>query len=277
MPFRLIDTHAHLDFREFTGDRHDVISRAANVGVGTIIAVGSDAAHVKSTLEIAIAYERVFAVVGIHPQEAVQLFTAPGDIDQKIDDQITMLKNYVNYPKCVGIGETGFDFYHIARAQGSEQPSIQNLQQRLFIAQIELALASRLPLVLHSRDAYEQILETLKPYSTRGTLRGVVHSFEGDYATARKFIDAGFMLAYNGLVTYEHGRDFLETVREVPLQSLVLETNAPYLAPEPLRGQRNEPSHLDYIARRIADIRGISPEDVAEQTSRNAEKLFTIK
>ncbi|MFA5134389.1 MAG: TatD family hydrolase [Patescibacteria group bacterium] len=276
MALRLIDTHAHLDFVEYASDRNEVIGRAFNTGIEKIINIGADYAHFKSTLELSFAYDNIYAVVGLHPQEAVSLLAQSSDIDREVKQIQQRIESFSDYKTMVGIGEIGLDFFHIARESSAMQPSITNLQHRLFEAQVETALKVDLPIVIHARDAYGEILEVLSRYAGRGNLRGVVHSFEGDFETAMKFIQLGIKISFNGIITYERTHDELAAIKEIPLTEIMLETDCPYLTPEPLRGQRNEPSNVEYIARKVAALRGISAEAVAGQTTENAIKLFNL-
>lgn len=277
MALRLIDTHAHLDFVEYSTDRNEVIARALNTGVEKIINIGADYTHFKSTLELAFAYDNVYAVVGLHPQEAVSLLAKSKNVDEDVEQIKKRIESFSGYEKMVGIGEIGLDFFRIARESSSIQPSITELQHKLFEAQIETALKVDLPIVIHSREAYKEILEVLSRYKGKGNLRGVVHSFEGDIDTATKFINLGFRVSFNGITTYERTYDALTAIKKVPLTQVLLETDCPYLTPEPLRGQRNEPANIEFIAQKIAALKDMSVEAVAGQTTENAIKLFNLR
>ncbi len=275
MPLRLIDTHAHLDFQEYTDDRSEVINRAHNVGVEKIINIGCDEEHFKSTLEMATGHENLYGVIGVHPHEAVSLESGK-DVDAELVRIQQRLRDYSNYQKLVGIGEVGLDFYRLARPHNPEPHSIHQLQEELFRSQLETAISLDLPVVIHSREAYHDVLRVIAPYVKRSGLRGVVHSFEGDYDTAKAFLDLGFKLSVNGLMTYERSRDTFYAVKKIPLRELMLETDSPYLTPVPLRGQRNEPAYVEYVAARIAELKKIPVEEIAEATTNTAINFFKL-
>ena len=278
MPLRLIDTHAHLDFDEFDDDREEVISRAFKVGVEKIINIGSDESHFKSSLELAAGHDNIYATIGVHPHEALAVYSSKkgGSFEDNLQQVVRRIDDFVMYKELVGIGEIGLDFFRIAVGEESGSHSIKELQTGLFKVQIEVALKADLPIVIHSREAYEEILNILNEYKSKGNLRGVVHSFEGDFTTASRFLELGFKISYNGIITYERSRDALVAIKKIPLTELMLETDSPYLTPEPLRGQRNEPACVEYVARKIGALRGIPVEEVAEQTTSNAIKLFKL-
>ena len=278
MPLRLIDTHAHLDFDEFEDDREEVISRAFKVGVEKIFNIGSDESHFKSTLELAAGHDNICAVIGIHPHEALALYSLKegSNFENNLKRIINRIQDFIMYKELIGIGEIGLDFFHIAEERESSEPSLKDLQKMLFRAQIEVALKANLPIVIHSREAYDEILTILNEYKSKGNLRGVVHSYEGDLTTASRFLDLGFKISFNGITTYERSRDALLAIRKIPLTEIMIETDCPYLTPEPLRGQRNEPAYVEYVARKISALRDKSVEEIAEQTTENVIKFFKL-
>jgi len=278
MPLRLIDTHAHLDFGEYSDDRAEVIDRAIKVGVEKIINIGCDEEHFKSSLELASGHDNIYATIGVHPHEALSLYAAKkaNAFEDNLKRVIARMRDFTDYKKLVAIGEIGMDFFRITKGGEASGFSIKDLQVQLFKAQIDLALATNLPLVIHSREAYEEILTILREYKNKRELRGVVHSFEGDLTTAFRFLDLGFKVSFNGIITYERSHDALEAIKRVPLTEIMIETDSPYLTPEPLRGQRNEPAFVEYVARKIGALRDIPAEEVAEQTTENAIKFFKL-
>ncbi|MBU0597905.1 TatD family hydrolase [Patescibacteria group bacterium] len=277
MPLNLIDTHAHLDFEEFSDDRGEVIARSFKVGLAGIINIGCDEDHFKSTLEIASAYDKVYAVIGMHPHEAVTLVQHKDNPEAEIKRVIKRIKSFLSYKQLVGIGEIGLDLYRIARGERiASQMSILDYQKILLKAQLELAIEADLPIVIHCRDAYPELLAILKDYSNKVNLRGVVHSFEGYYDVAEQFIDIGFKLSFNGMITYERSRDSIMAIKEIPLEHMMIESDCPYLSPVPLRGQRNEPACVEYVAKRIAEIKGVPVDSVAAQTTQNAISFFKL-
>lgn len=277
---RLIDTHAHLDFEEFADDREEVIQRAFGVGVEKIINIGADEAHIKSTLELSSGHQNIYAVIGIHPHETVTLYTMGRQQGRSFEDQlqqvIKRLEGFLSYQQLVGIGEIGLDFYRLIGATELGESSLKAMQKSLFKAQIELALKSKLPIVIHSREAYEDILAIIKSYRPDGIVRGVVHSFEGDWPIAEQFLELGFKLSFNGQTTYGRSAGAVEALQKIPLTEMLLETDCPYLTPEPLRGQRNQPAFVEYVARKIAAVRKVPVEEVADQTTRNAISFFKL-
>jgi len=278
MSIRLIDTHAHLDFEEFSEDRAEVISRSFKVGVEKIINIGCDRNHFKSTLELATGHEKIYAVIGVHPHEAVSLYTADTNkpYEENLETMIKGMEGYLGYKKLVAIGEIGLDFFRIAPEKGSGI-SLRNLQEQLFKAQIGMAIKAKFPIIIHSRESYDKIINIINEYKSKSELVGVIHSFEGSYEEAKRFIDLGFMISFNGIITYERSHDSLEAIKKIPLTSMMLETDCPYLTPEPLRGQRNEPAYVEYVATKVSALRDVSIEEVAQQTTVNAIDFFKLK
>ncbi len=276
MELHYIDTHAHLEFTEYTEDRPAVIQRANSIGVSHIISVATREQHFKKTLELALAYDSVYAALGIHPHEAAGILTDQKDTTEKINELIATIKGYLSYDKVVSIGEIGIDFYKLAREPHSQRTSIRDVQEQLFRAQMELAIDVDVPVMIHCRSAYPEMLKILRSYAKATRLHGMLHSFEGDLKTAEEFMKLGLKLSYSGMVTYEQSRDYIEAIKNIPLTEMLLETDCPYLSPEPLRGQRNEPVHIEYVAKKIASLRGISTEEVARTTTQNAKELFNI-
>lgn len=276
MELHYIDSHAHLEFTEYTEDRPAVIQRANSVGVSYIISVATREQHFKETLELAFAYDSVYSALGIHPHEAAGILTDQKNTTEKINELIATIKGYLDYDKVVSIGEIGIDFYKLAREPHSQRTSIRDVQEQLFRVQLELALDADLPVMIHCRSAYPELLEMLRSYGRTTNMRGMLHSFEGDLRTAEEFMKLGFKLSYSGMVTYEHSHDYIEAVKQIPLTEMLIETDCPYLSPEPLRGQRNEPAHIEYTAKKIASLRGISIEEVAHTTTQNAKELFNL-
>ncbi|MFA6098218.1 MAG: TatD family hydrolase [Patescibacteria group bacterium] len=276
MSLNLIDTHAHLDFEEFSEDREEVIKRAFAVGVNKIINIGCDEIHFKSTLEIASGQDNIYAVIGLHPHEAMTFSRDQKEQNEELKRVIKRLDDFTGYKKLVGIGEIGLDFFHIAREKEREQSSIYNLQKNLFVAQLEFALKANLPIVIHCREAYDEVLEILKKYSANKNLRGVIHSFEGSFDVASEFIKLGFLVSFNGMLTYEKSDEQLSAASRLPIDKILLETDCPYLTPVPLRGQRNEPSYIEYTAKKLAELRNTTIEEVAEQTTANAVNFFKL-
>lgn len=252
----LIDTHCHLDFPEFDKDRDEVIKRAGLCGIGYIINIGSSIEGSKKSCELALKYSSIYATVGIHPHEA-----------DRIDKQaIAAIGELAKKDKVVAIGEIGLDYF--------KNYSQAKNQRHLFMSLIKLAKESGLPLVLHSRQAQDDTLKILKELMP---LQCVVHCFSGDENFLKNCLDLGFLISFTCNITYKKAQNLRNVVRAAPLDRIMLETDAPYLPPEGLRGRRNEPSNVKCLADEIAGIKNISFEEVANITSANAKKFFKLK
>jgi TatD DNase family protein len=264
-----IDTHAHLDMLKKLTPA-EAVSASKEEGVKYIINVGSSIDGSKKSLEYAQKFPGVFASIGIHPHYA------EGFGNKEIKMLESLISGYdgdletdaKRYEKVVAVGETGFDFYRNI----SPRPD----QERVFRAQIELAIEYNIPIIVHDRDAHEGTLRVLESYSDRKGFRGVVHCFSGDTAFAMKCLELGLYISYTGVITFPNAADTLEVVREVPLERIFIETDAPFLAPQAKRGKENFPGYVRYIAQKIAEIKNLSIEEVAEITSKNAQDFFGI-
>ncbi len=255
MPSLLIDTHAHLQDQAFASDQDTAIQRALNAGIHYIITVGYDYISSQAAVTLAQRQASLFAAVGIHPHDASSW--------QESTSQL--LTNLSQQKKVVAIGETGLDYYrHL---------SPREQQKKVFAQQLALAGKASLPVIIHSRNAGEEVLGFIKDFPQ---LTGVIHCFSGTLFEARQFVDLGWYLGITGSVTFPKATVLQEVVRDIPLEWLLLETDAPYLAPQPHRGQRNEPSYLGYMAAAVAGLKKIEVSVVAEQTTLNAQKLFKL-
>jgi TatD DNase family protein len=260
----LIDTHAHLDFSKFDADRPAVLERAKAAGVAAILNVGVDVPSSRRAVALAEQYDAVYAAVGMHPHDAKKLDGAA----------LAELRDLARHPKVVAVGEIGLDFYR--------DLSPREVQRRAF--QSQLAWAGRLgkPVIIHDRDAHQEVLGVLTDWaaglgSSPLTGRpGVLHTFSGDLTMAEKAMELGFCLSISGPVTYQNAGRLPGIVQALPLDRLLVETDCPFLAPHPHRGQRNEPAYVHLVARRIAELKGISLADLAEVTTANARRLFGI-
>jgi len=251
----LIDTHAHLEMLE---DIPQVIERARDTGIERIVAVSSDLISSNKTVEIAEDFPMVFTAVGIHPHEA-------SSFDEEVLSQI---EDLCNEQKVVAIGETGLDYHYMH--------SPRDIQINSFRRHIELAKKLDLPLIIHVREAHDDVLKMLKEEAAWETM-GVIHSFTGDYETARKYIDEGFYISFSGILTFKNAEDIRQAARKIPIERILIETDSPYLAPIPFRGKRNEPSYVKYVAEKIAELRGLSSEKIEEETTTNAKNLFIFE
>jgi len=253
----IVDTHAHLTLEGLRGEVAGVLARAREAGVGAVITVGIDPADSRAAVALAEATEGVWATVGVHPHDAAGL--AESDLDD--------LASLTASPKVVAWGEVGLDFYR--------NRSPREDQERWFREQVVRARELGLPLVVHDRDAHAETLAILRD-EARGGLRGVFHCFSGDEAFAREVLDLGFHLSVPGTVTYPKNEQLRRVVAAVPLERVLLETDCPYLAPQPVRGKRNEPAYAVHTAREVARIRGLELEDVARITTRASRELFGV-
>lgn len=251
----LIDTHCHLDFSDFDCDRTEVIQRARQEGLTGIINIGSSLAGSQSGLNLAKEYDFIYASVGIHPHEADK-------VDKEIIKNIQQLSQE---DKVVAIGEIGLDYY-----RGIS--SVEN-QKRIFITLLELAKEQSLPVIIHCRQAQKDTFEILKD---KEISYGVVHCFSGDEKFLRQCLDLGFYISFTCNLTYKKAENLRNLAGLVPLKRLLLETDAPFLPPEGLRGRRNEPGYLKYLAERLAQIKGVDKDEIARQTTTNARELFRL-
>jgi len=260
----LVDTHAHLDFSKFDTDRPAVVERARAAGVATIVNVGTDLVSSRRAVDLANEYEAVYAAVGVHPHGA-----------KKLDGEtLGELRELAQRPKVVAIGEIGLDYYR--------NLSPPEAQRRAFQAQLAWAAKLGKPVIIHDRDAHDEILEALTKWAAgldnpglAGRL-GVLHTFSGDLEMAERAIDLGFYISISGPVTYQNARQLPEIVRALPLDRLLVETDCPFLAPEPYRGKRNEPAYTRLVAECIAELKGVSFDHLARATTANARRLFGL-
>lgn len=276
----LIDTHAHVNFVAYKNDADDVIKRALKNDVW-LINVGSQIGTSQRAVEYARKYEQgVFASVALHPIhlkgrkikvevdpfETVEFDTREEKFDYK------KYRKLAKDSKVAAIGETGLDYYHLDEGREEEQ---KKLQKESFLDHLRLAEELGKPLIFHCREAHSEMLEMLKSQTATNKLGGVIHSFSGRWSQAQEYIEMGFHLGFNGIITF--ARDYDKVIRNMPLERLVLETDCPYLTPVPFRGQRNEPLYVKYVAEKIAEIKGISFDEVAKATTENARRLFNIQ
>jgi len=251
----LIDTHAHLDFPDFDPDRREVIARAQDAGVGAIITVGTDAASNAKAVQIAQDEPTVYAALGIHPNECASA------TDKDFDE----LKRLAGQKKVVAIGETGLDFYR--------QRSAASQQEAAFRRHLALARELDLPVIVHCRDAHAECLKVL---SEAAPLRGVMHCFSGDEAMARRCIELGLYISFAGPVTFPNANRLRAVAKAIAADRLVLETDCPFLAPQPRRGKRNEPAYVRHTAETLAQVHGLSFDDIARVTTLNAGRVFGV-
>ena len=255
----LFDTHAHLDQEEFDGTRDEVISRAVEAGVKRVVCIGTTAAASRKCLEIAERYEGVSAAVGIQPNYVAE--AADGDWDE--------ILRLIESPEAVAVGETGLDRYW------DFTPFEQ--QQDYFDRHIRLAQRLDLPFVVHMRDCDTDIMVMLREARQRGPMKGIMHSFTGDAAMAAECVDLGMHISFAGMVTFKKSQALRDCAATVPTDRLLIETDSPYLSPEPVRGKKpNEPAYVRHTAECLAEVRGVSLETLASETTSNALRLFGL-
>ncbi|MCT4619478.1 MAG: TatD family hydrolase [Marinisporobacter sp.] len=254
----LFDSHAHLDDRKFDKDREKIIENAKANGISYMVNPGADFESSVRSIELASKYDMIYAAVGIHPHDAE-------DVD---DMTLALLKGLAKKPKVVAIGEIGLDYHY--------DHSPRDIQRDIFRKQIALAKEVKLPIIIHDREANDDVMSILKEEKAFDT--GVVlHCFSGSAELARQYIKLGAYISIAGPVTFKNARKTVEVVERIPLEYLFVETDSPYLTPIPFRGKRNEMAYVKYVAEKIAEIKGLSLEEVAHQTTENAKKFFGIK
>lgn len=252
------ESHAHYDDIKFEEDREELLTQTLpQEGVDYIVNIGADIPSSLQSIELAGQNEYIYAAVGVHPHEVEEL--QPKDIEQ--------LEDLCKQPKVVAVGEIGLDYYY------DYAPREQ--QKKWFIQQIELAKKVNLPIVVHSREAAEETYSILKEQKAH-EVGGVIHCFSGSVEMARKYLQLEYYIGVGGVVTFKNAKKLVEVVKDFPLEKILLETDSPYLAPIPNRGKRNDSSNLIYIAQKIAEIKNISVEKVAEQTKENGKRFYRI-
>jgi TatD DNase family protein len=281
----LIETHAHLDYPDFTHDFDDVLRRADEADVKRIITIGTSIESSRRAIDFAEKYPAIYAVVGVHPTY----------IENADDDVITPLRELAKHPRVVAIGETGLDYHHLPSGKVAKEKQVQVMtalrtetdeeieaqirdgaykskQASLFQQQLDLAIELGLNVVIHQRDAWEDTLKIMQPYA--GKLRGVFHCFGGTMDQANEVLDLDHLVSFTGIVTFKNGAAVREVAARIPLWKFMVETDCPYLAPVPFRGKRCEPAHTRIVAEAIASARQVSFEEIAEGTTETAEKFF---
>jgi TatD DNase family protein len=253
---KLIDSHAHLDFKDFVNDQADTIQRAKEVGVFRIINIGTSLATSRHSVELAQNHATVYATVGIHPHDSKEV----------TKENLAKLRILSQQPKVVAIGEIGLDYFKMYQQV--------DIQERAFRAQLELALELKLPVVIHTRAADSATIEMLQNIQS-ANWEGVFHCFPGDVAMARQVLDLGFHISFTGVITFKNSTAS-EVIRYIPFEKLLIETDCPFMTPVPHRGKRNEPAYVYFVAQKIAEIKGVSLERVAELTTTNTERIFKI-
>lgn len=253
----LIDTHVHLNDEQYEQDIDQVIQRALDAGVERMVVVGFDRPTINRAMELAEKHSFIYAVVGWHPVDAIDC----------TEEDLNWIEELAAHPKVVGIGETGLDYHW--------DKSPKEVQQELFRKQIRLAQRVDLPIIIHNRDATADVVQILQEEEA-GITGGIMHCFSGSVETAKQCMEMNFMISLGGPVTFKNAKMPKQVATEIPLEYLLVETDAPYLAPHPHRGKRNEPAFVALVAEQIAELKGISLEEVEKTTTQNAMKLFSI-
>lgn len=281
----LVDTHCHAHFRGYGEEKDDIVRRAREADV-QMITIGTNLATSREAVAFAERHEGVFATVGLHPNHTTasphhdeeELEQSPPLAGERFD--LDAFRVLAAHPKCVAIGECGLDYYRL-EGDTTEAKSRQAAAVR---AQFDLASETDKPVVVHCRDAHDDQLAALREYVVAGKLvrRGVIHCFTGTLDEARAYVDVGFLISFTGIITFPPRKDegavspLQRVVRELPLESILVETDSPYLTPVPFRGKRNEPAYVRFVAEMVAYLKGVSFDDVARVTSQNAARLFRI-
>ena len=280
----LIDTHVHLDFPEFAGDLEAVLSRAKEAGVSRIIAIGTTLHSSRAAINFAEQHPEIYAVVGIHPTS----------VSEEREDFLSELQQLAEHPKVVAIGETGLDYHRLPSSRRKQEisettfgaASTETIESDLrddaeiaaqsvaFEQQLELAATKMKNVVIHQRDAWADTLKILRPYSAH--VHGVFHCFNGSLEQAQEVIELGHYISFTGIVTFKNAVDLRSTAASLPIDRIMVETDAPYLAPVPHRGKRCEPAFVRDTATAIAEIRSLTLESFSAQTTKNAERFFGL-
>ncbi len=253
----LFDTHVHLNAEQYTEDLTEVINRALSEGVSQMVVVGFDRPTIKKAIELAEAYDFLYASVGWHPVDAIDM----------TEEDLLWIEKLAQHPKVVALGEMGLDYYW--------DKSPKDIQKDVFRKQIQLARRVKLPIIIHNRDATADIIEILKQEKAE-EVGGIMHCFSGSPEIALECIKMNFYISLGGPVTFKNAKQPKKVAEMVPLERLLIETDCPYLTPHPFRGKRNEPKYVKLVAEQIAEIKGITLEEVSKATTENANKVFDI-
>ncbi len=252
----MIDSHCHLDFTDFDSCREEVIGEARQAGVHTIVNIGVDLSTSKKSVALAEKYDLIYATVGVHPHDAR---TWNNDVKEE-------LIRLAAHPKVKAVGEIGLDFYR--------DHSPRTVQRKVFVEQLEMAVQLKKPVVIHTREAFDETVAMVKDYAPK-LLGGVFHCFPGDIEDAYRVFDLGFLISVGGVITFKNSR-MSRVATEVPLEKMMLETDAPYVTPEPFRGKTNYPAYIVYTGRKLAELKKLSFSEVEKITDRTARKFFQL-
>lgn len=252
----IIDTHAHYDDGQFDADRDELLSRMQEAGIGLIVNAGSTTDSWDRIRELTERYPFVYGAIGVHPDET-------GALDE---EQFSRMGQMLDMEKIVAVGEIGLDYYW--------DKENHDMQKKWFIRQLELARSKEMPVIIHSREAAADTMDIMREHAAG--MRAVIHCYSYSAEMAREYVKMGYYIGIGGVVTFKNARKLKDVVQEIPLDSIVLETDCPYLAPEPYRGKRNSSLYLPRVAEKIAELKGVSVEEVTAQTERNARDLYGL-
>lgn len=253
----LIDTHAHLNDEQFDLDREEVINRAREANLEHIINIGYDKTTIESTIKMINQYDFIYGAIGFHPNNAHEMN----------EKDLVWLEELTKHPKVLAIGEIGLDYYW--------DFCPKDVQQQVFRVQIQLAKKLNLPIIIHDRDAHHDICQILRE-ERAVEVGGIMHSFSGSIEMAVECIDMGFYISFSGPLTFKNAKKPKEVVKNIPLDRILIETDSPYLTPEPFRGKRNESAYVKYVAEMIAELRGLTVKEIEQITTANAKRIFNL-
>lgn len=254
----IFDSHAHYDDEAFDEDREDLLAHMKEKGIGTIVNVGASMESTARSVELAHRYENVYASVGVHPSETYEL----------TEQDMLILEKYITDKKVVAVGEIGLDYHY--------PDTDRELQEKWFTRQLDIAVKTNMPVIIHSRDAAGDTMDILKKY--QGKLAGgVIHCYSYSADMAKEYVKMGYYIGIGGVLTFKNAKKLKETAKEVPIEKIVLETDCPYLSPEPNRGMRNDSTNIKYVVKVLSDIKGMSEEEIENITYENAIRLYGIK
>ena len=254
----IFDTHAHYNDEVFDEDRESLLARLPEEGIARVVNVGADPESSRKTMELAEKYDFIYGTVGVHPSETEEL----------TEDELNELKALCSHPKCVAVGEIGLDYYW-------KEPD-PDIQKKWFVRQLDMARELSLPMVIHSRDAAKDTVDIMTAEHA-GDIGGVVHCYSYSKETAQIFLDMGFYIGIGGVLTFRNGKKLKEAAEYIPMDRIVLETDCPYLAPEPNRGKRNDSLNIPYVTAELARIKGISEEEVRRAAWENSHRLYHME
>ena len=254
----IFDTHAHYDDDAFNDDREQLLADLPGQGIARVVDVGASLASCRKVLELMEQYDYIYGAIGVHPSETAEL----------TEESYSWLKEQCRKKKCLAVGEIGLDYYW------DKEPEIQAKQRYWFVRQLALAQQADLPVIIHSRDAAEDTMQIMEKAYEDG-IKGVIHCYSYSPEMAQEYVKMGYFIGVGGVVTFKNAKKLVKTVETIPLSSIVLETDCPYMAPEPHRGTRNDSRNIPYVIAKIAEIKGVSVEEVEQTTRENAFALFT--